>query len=128
MFRSGFKTWLLHSTAGLVLCASVGAAEAHEVGGHHNADKAVPASVTPHLWDNLGALSYAVTIKSAEAQRYFDQGLRLAYAFSHAEARRAFHHAQRLDPSCALCFWGEALVLGPNVNAPMPSEAVAPPS
>jgi hypothetical protein len=63
---------------------------------------------------------------SAEAQAYFDQGLRLAYAFNHGEAQRAFRKAQKLDPSCAMCFWGEALVLGPNINLPMQEDAVAP--
>src|SRR5262249_49533116 len=59
-------------------------------------------------------------------QRYFDQGLRLAYAFNHDEARRSFRKAQKLDPGCAMCAWGEALVLGPNINLPMPEEVVAP--
>lgn len=77
------------------------------------------------LWE-LGGLSYPVTTASAEAQRYFDQGLMLAYGFNHAEARRSFQAAQRLDPSCAMCFWGEALVLGPNINAPMDASASAP--
>lgn len=80
----------------------------------------------PPLWDNLGTLSYKVTTANELAQKYFDQGLRLTYAFNHAEARRAFRKAQRLDPACALCYWGEALVLGPNINAPMESSAVAP--
>src|SRR5262249_28416944 len=57
---------------------------------------------------------------------YFDQGLRLTYAFNHGEAQRAFRKAQRLDPACAMCFWGEALVLGPNINLPMQPDAVAP--
>jgi hypothetical protein len=60
------------------------------------------------------------------AQSYFDQGLRLAYAFNHGEAQRAFRKAQKLDPACAMCFWGEALVLGPNINLPMQEDAVAP--
>jgi tetratricopeptide (TPR) repeat protein len=80
----------------------------------------------PPLWDNLGTLSVPITTSSARAQRYFDQGLRLAFAFNHAEARRAFRKAQRLDPDCALCWWGGALVLGPNINAPMAPEAQAP--
>ncbi|HSF48065.1 MAG TPA: hypothetical protein VLA73_06860 [Burkholderiales bacterium] len=80
----------------------------------------------PVLYDNLGTLSYRITTRSAEAQRYFDQGLRLTYAFNHGEARRAFRKAQRLDPECAMCYWGEALVLGPNINAPMQPDAVAP--
>ncbi|MGF1610888.1 MAG: tetratricopeptide repeat protein [Kiloniellales bacterium] len=80
----------------------------------------------PPLWDNLGDLHYPVTTSSPEAQAYFDQGLRLAYGFNHAEARRAFRHAQRLDRDCALCYWGEALVLGPNINAPMSPDALGP--
>ena len=60
------------------------------------------------------------------AQRYFDQGLRLAYAFNHPEAHRAFKKAQELDPDCAMCFWGEAFVLGANINAAMEERAVQP--
>ena len=80
----------------------------------------------PQLWDDLGTLSYKISTKSGEAQRYFDQGLRQAANFNHAEARRAFRKAQRLDPGCALCFLGEALVLGPNINVPMAPEANPP--
>jgi len=54
-----------------------------------------------------------------EAQAYFDQGLMLAYAFNHPEAAVSFAHAAELDPTCALCAWGEAMVLGPNINATM---------
>src|SRR5690606_36723714 len=53
------------------------------------------------------------------SQKYFNQGLRLYYALNHAEATRSFREAQRLDPSCAMCFWGEALAWGPNINLPM---------
>jgi tetratricopeptide (TPR) repeat protein len=84
------------------------------------------ADSDPPLWDGLGSLSYKITTSSAQAQAYFDQGLRLAYAFNHAEAQRAFRKAQKLDPQCAMCFWGEALVLGPNINLPMQDDAVAP--
>lgn len=80
----------------------------------------------PPLWSDLGSLKYPVTTKSPEAQSYFDQGLRLAANFNHAEARRAFRKAQKLDPTCAMCYLGEALVLGPNINAPMDPEANAP--
>lgn len=80
----------------------------------------------PPLWNDLGALSYPVTTANTEAQKYFDQGLRMATNFNHAEARRAFRKAQRLDPNCAMCFLGEALVLGPNINVPMDPEANAP--
>jgi hypothetical protein len=56
---------------------------------------------------------------SPKAQAYVNQGMRLAFGFNHAEAQRAFQAAQRARPDCAMCFWGEALVLGPNINAPM---------
>lgn len=83
------------------------------------------AFTPPSLWENLGTLHFAISTGNPLAQRYFDQGLRLAYAFNHAEAARAFRQAQRLDPQCALCHWGEALVLGPNINAPMDASANA---
>jgi tetratricopeptide (TPR) repeat protein len=84
------------------------------------------ADTDPPIWSGLGALTYKVTTSSAQAQAYFDQGLILAYGFNHGEAQRAFRKAQKLDPACAMCFWGEALVLGPNINMPMVEEAVAP--
>ncbi|MBH9577275.1 hypothetical protein [Inhella proteolytica] len=78
------------------------------------------------LYRNLGTLSVPLGRGRPQAQAYFDQGLRLAFAFNHAEAQRAFQAAQRLDPGCALCHWGEAWVLGPNINAPMAPEAQTP--
>jgi tetratricopeptide (TPR) repeat protein len=88
-----------------------------------------PANVTDTgsdapLYDDLGGLTFLITTKNPLAQRYFDQGLRLAYGFNHAEARRAFRTAQKHDPDCAMCAWGEALVLGPNINAQMEGDAV----
>ncbi|MCA9473432.1 MAG: hypothetical protein MRJ96_12040 [Nitrospirales bacterium] len=71
------------------------------------------------LQENLGPHTYIVTTSLPLAQRYFDQGLILAYGFNHAEAERSFRAAHSLDPKCAMCYWGEALVLGPNINAPM---------
>jgi tetratricopeptide (TPR) repeat protein len=84
------------------------------------------AETEPPLWPGLGSITYKVTTANERAQAFFDQGLRLAYAFNHGEAQRAFRVAQKLDPDCAMCFWGEALVLGPNINLPMPEDAVAP--
>ncbi|MGH6691116.1 MAG: hypothetical protein ACREF4_10635 [Gammaproteobacteria bacterium] len=81
-----------------------------------------PAARAP-LFDNLGAYHHAMTTASPEAQRYFDQGLRLSYAFNHAEAIRSFRQAASLDPSCAMCFWGVAFALGPNINAPITEDA-----
>jgi tetratricopeptide (TPR) repeat protein len=77
----------------------------------------------PPLWSTLGSLSYPIITKSPQAQQYFDQGLRLSFGFNHAEAQRAFRKAQHLDPDCAMCYFGEALVLGPNINVPMGPEA-----
>ncbi|HXX47633.1 MAG TPA: hypothetical protein VEN47_05365 [Myxococcota bacterium] len=65
----------------------------------------------------------AITASSPLVQRYFDQGLRLIYAFNHDEAIRAFEAAQKLDPDCAMCFWGVAVALGPNINLPMDASA-----
>jgi tetratricopeptide (TPR) repeat protein len=84
------------------------------------------ADTEPPLWAGLGSVTYRITTSNERAQAYFDQGLRLAYAFNHGEAQRAFRMAQKLDPDCAMCFWGEALVLGPNINLPMQEDAMGP--
>jgi tetratricopeptide (TPR) repeat protein len=73
------------------------------------------------LYDNLGSLHHEITTDVPEAQRYFDQGMRLLYAFNHAESSRSFEEAERLDPACAMCAWGVALTNGPNINQPMDS-------
>jgi tetratricopeptide (TPR) repeat protein len=93
-----------------------------------SAAKSAPAfaDIEPPLWPGLGTVTYKITTANERAQAYFDQGLRLAYAFNHGEAQRAFRMAQKLDPDCAMCFWGEALVLGPNINLPMQEDAMAP--
>ena len=76
------------------------------------------------LLDNLGTYHHPISTESKLAQRYFDQGLILTYGFNHGEAARSFREAARLDPDCAMCYWGIALVLGPNINAMMEPEAV----
>ncbi|MBA4142890.1 MAG: hypothetical protein H0X43_07760 [Nitrosospira sp.] len=68
---------------------------------------------------NLGSHTFPVSTRNKLAQRFINQGLNLSYAFNHAEAGRAFQEAARLDPSLAMAYWGQALVLGPNINAPM---------
>lgn len=83
-------------------------------------------SALPPLYKDLGKLRIPISTRSSQAQAYFDQGVRLMFAFNHAEAARAFRAAQRFDPGCAMCYWGEALVLGPNINAPMFPEAYEP--
>jgi len=102
----------------LTLSASWASAQ-HE----HHEEEIEPGP--PPLYDNLGKLHRAIRTSSVEAQKYFDQGLRLTYGFNHAEAVRAFEHATELDSACAMCWWGIALALGPNINLPMPPEANA---
>jgi tetratricopeptide (TPR) repeat protein len=79
---------------------------------------AASAAARPVLFDNLGKWTHPVTTSVPDAQRWFDQGLRLAYGFNHDEAKRAFEEAARLDPKCAMAWWGVAFVLGPNINLP----------
>lgn len=68
------------------------------------------------LFEGMGNHHHAITTDDPGAQRYFDQGLVFDFAFNHAESARSFRAAQRLDPACAMCYWGEALALGPNIN------------
>ena len=75
------------------------------------------------LYENLGRHAYAISTQAPLAQQYFDQGLRLFYGFNHAESVRAFMEAERIDSSCAMCAWGAALALGPNINAGMEAGA-----
>ncbi len=75
------------------------------------------------LLAGLDSLSFSIYTESEEAQAYFQQGFALLYGFNHWEAIRAFKKAQSLDPKCAICYWGEAIALGPNINAPMSDEA-----
>lgn len=101
-------------------------AAAASEGADDRAAKARASEGAVPLFDGLGKQSWRIDTAHRGAQAYFDQGLRLAFAFNHAEARRAFQEAQRLDPGCAMCYWGEALVLGPNINVPMLPEAQEP--
>lgn len=80
------------------------------------------ADGTPPLFDDLGTHSHPITTTDPDAQKYFDQGLRLVYAFNHDEAIRAFREAARRDPDAAMPQWGIALALGPNYNLPIDAE------
>ncbi len=90
-------------------------------------DKPSPTGALAPRLQNLGKHTFPVTTKSKEAQLFMNQGLNLSYAFNHAESARAFKEAARLDPDLAMAYWGQALVLGPNINAAMDpnSEPVA---
>ncbi len=80
-----------------------------------NEDDLVKKAGAP-LLKGLGTHNHTVSTKNAAAQRYFNQGLVLSFAFNHAESIRSFKASQRLDPNCAMCYWGEALSRGPNIN------------
>ena len=97
-----------------------------------------PMAETPHvpetlaewargaqLFDGLGSFHRAISTHSPEAQRYFDQGMRLMWAFNHDESTRSFARAAELDPDCAICLWGVALTAGPNYNMPMMAQGRA---
>ena len=75
-------------------------------------------AIAPRL-QKLGAHTFPVSTRNAQAQLFMNQGLNLSYAFNHAEAGRAYREAARLDPNLAMAYWGDALALGPNINAPM---------
>jgi tetratricopeptide (TPR) repeat protein len=88
-----------------------------------------PAAVaTPKLqaplFNDLGNYSVPISTTQPISQRFFDQGLTLTFGFNHAEALRSFREAARLDPQCAMCYWGIAFALGPNINMPMVEEAI----
>ena len=68
------------------------------------------------LFEGMGNHTHPITTNNSYVQRYFDQGLTIDFAFNHAESARSFRAAQNLDPNCAMCYWGEALALGPNIN------------
>jgi len=106
---------------------TAGAAVADEEAGtthKHYADAPAAAQPGPNgelapRLQKLGDHVFPASTQNADAQKFVNQGLNLAYAFNHAEARRAFREAARLDPSLAIAYWGQALVLGPNINAMM---------
>lgn len=92
---------------------------------HRHESTPPQASGPAPLFEGLGPVRHPVTTRNPDAQKYFDQGLRLSYAFNHEEAGRSFREAARLDSTCAMAWWGAALVLGPNINLPMSPEAEA---
>jgi tetratricopeptide (TPR) repeat protein len=133
MRETMFRRWL-----GLGLTASLTAAplathpaaaqEPHGQQHHHQPGMPTATDVggAVPLYDNLGDLSHQVTTASPAAQQYFDQGLRLSYAFNHDEAIAAYTAATREDSTCAMCWWGIAYAMGPNINAPMDTAAYRP--
>ena len=107
-------TWRVTCVSLLLLTVAGCTAQRHDA-----SHGAAPASDGPPMrYDTLGNYTYRVTAATPEAQRWFDQGLRLVYAFNHHEGQRAFREAARLDPGCAMCYWGIAITEGSNYNHP----------
>lgn len=77
------------------------------------------------LWDEMGDYRFQISTRVPDAQRFFDQGLVLAWGFNFAEAERSFREAARLDPECAMCRWGIAYALGPSINHDMDAAAAS---
>src|SRR5256886_10043155 len=77
---------------------------------------ALAAQEAPMLERGVGNVHYAVSTKSANAQKFFDQGMAYLYGFNHEAAIRSFQKAGELDPNLAMAWWGVALALGPNIN------------
>lgn len=90
-------------------------------------DAALAARAGAPLFTGMGEFHRPIDTKDAGAQRYFDQGMVLAFGFNHAESIRSFRAAQKLDPACAMCFWGEALATGPNINVTAKGKAIMSP-
>jgi len=105
-----------------MIVAVVLLAAAASAAGPDHAHASAPAGTAVPLFNDLGTYHRAISTKNLAAQKYFDQGLRLVYGFNHDEAERAFREAARLDPACAICWWGVGLTLGPNINLPIDPE------
>ena len=105
----------------VLVAAALLAAGATGIQGQHQHDGPGAQKGVVPIHRNLGSHHYSITTRNPKAQRYFDQGLRLTWAFNHPEAIRSFEEGERLDSSCAMCAWGIAFASGPNINLGMDS-------
>jgi tetratricopeptide (TPR) repeat protein len=125
--RSGFSVRHLRRSCGSVLVLAFALSACNRSTPSASREAAPPATQThaaggrksPWL-KNLGKFERKISTTSAEAQHYFNQGLTLYYGFNHQEAARSFEEVARLDPGCAMAYWGQALSLGPNINDSFP--------
>jgi tetratricopeptide (TPR) repeat protein len=121
MARTSAPAW--RAAALLALAAAVPAAAQEPNHKHYEqtpaAEKPAPTGELAPRLQNLGKHVFPVGTRSKRAQLFINQGMNLAYGFNHAEAGRSFREAARLEPGLAMAYWGQALVLGPNINAPM---------
>ncbi|MBA3760150.1 MAG: hypothetical protein H0X07_06410 [Gemmatimonadales bacterium] len=120
------KPTIFYATFAICLASSGVAASAQQ----HEHPPGQPTTAqevagTP-LYDNLGSLHHSITTTSPVAQQYFNQGLRLTYGFNHDEAIKSFKEGLKHDATCAMCYWGIAYALGPNINLPMDTAAARP--
>jgi hypothetical protein len=97
---------ILAITLSLVACSREEAPAEPQAAASTEMDLATRAGAP--LFDGMGKHDHPITTSDPDAQRYFNQGLVIDFAFNHAESARAFRAAQTLDPECAMCFWGEA--------------------
>ena len=109
----------LHSTLVFALGLALSCAGAFVPGTPARAQEPSQAAVgAAPLFNDRGDYHMAITTRSPEAQRYFDQGMRLMFGFNLEEAERSFERAEALDSTCAMCAWGTAFSLGPHINLP----------
>jgi tetratricopeptide (TPR) repeat protein len=125
MFQAFKRIGLLGFLGSLALVGCGGAADVQS-----DADPAqsLAERAGAPLFAGMGDYHMPITTADPDAQRYFDQGMVLAFGFNHAESIRSFRAAQTLDPTCAMCFWGEALATGPNINVTSNGKAIMTPA
>src|SRR4051812_20295906 len=112
-------------SAAAIACVLVLTMQPPTVSARQHDEHPMPADVDQPIRlyaGGLGVFTRPITSRSAEAQAYFNQGFQLMYAFAKPEAGRSFREAQRRDPSCAICFWGEAWAWGSYVNGRMTAQ------
>lgn len=125
--------WRMAVTAAAVLWAGAASAQPHDMSRMTGMSMGLPPMPSIYagqadkpgapVFKGLGGHTMKVTA-TPEAQAFFDQGVNLAFGFNHAEAIRSFREAARLDPNCAMCWWGVSFALGSNINLPMPDDAI----
>jgi hypothetical protein len=112
------RFWSAIPVIAILACSTTASAQ------HHHGDEAGAPPET--LRTDLGSLHHPIATSNSDAQKFFDQGLTLVYAFNHGEAIRSFRRAAELDPKSPMPYWGIALALGPNYNETTPEDEKAP--
>ncbi|MCH1610537.1 MAG: hypothetical protein L7S53_04435, partial [Luminiphilus sp.] len=125
MFKACKRIGLLGVLGSLALVGCGGAAD---VQSEAESAQSLAQRAGAPLFEGMGDYHMPITTADPDAQRYFDQGMVLAFGFNHAESIRSFRAAQTLDPTCAMCFWGEALATGPNINVTSNGKAIMSPA